>query len=136
MNFFIICVICFFGAVQAAVITEEQKGKLLEFNKQCMEETHVDMDIVMKASKGVYTDDPTFKKHIFCVNKKAGFQNAAGDLQIDTMKAKINSIVKDEKKTNEFISKCALNKDTPENTAFEVAKCFHNISPEKDVLGL
>ncbi|KAJ8955673.1 hypothetical protein NQ318_008542 [Aromia moschata] len=118
-------------AQKAGIITDEQKTKLMEYNKQCMEETNVANELILKAKAGEYSDDPLLKKQILCVNKKAGFQNDAGDLQIDFIKSKVNDIIKDEKTTADIVGQCAVNKGTPEDTAFEAVKCFHKFSPEK-----
>nr|AXO78395.1 odorant binding protein 17 [Xylotrechus quadripes] len=134
MNFLGLTVLCIFGAVQAGIITDEQKAKIIEFGKQCLEETHADEALVRKAANGEYVDDPSLKKHLLCFTKKAGFQNEAGDIQIETVRMKLNAITKNEKMTDDLITKCAVKKDTPEDTAFETLKCFHELSPEKQFL--
>nr|ALR72491.1 odorant binding protein 3 [Colaphellus bowringi] len=88
----------------------------------------------MRAAKGDYQDDMKLKKQILCFNKKVGLQDENGDIVLDVAKSKLFDIVKDEKKTMDILKKCAVKKDTPENTAFESAKCLHKLAPEEKLV--
>ncbi|KAJ8970112.1 hypothetical protein NQ317_019658 [Molorchus minor] len=134
MKIIVVCVISLMGLVQAGILNDEQKAKIIEFDKECRKETNLDDDVAQKAKNGEYVDDPKLKKQFFCFNKKAGFQNESGDFQVDFIKSKLNDITKDEQITNNLINKCLVKKSTPEDTAFEAIKCFHQMSPEKDLL--
>ncbi|KAJ8932132.1 hypothetical protein NQ314_014913 [Rhamnusium bicolor] len=112
-------------------MTKEEEDKVMSYHKECLEESKVDEALALQAKNGKYVDDAKLKKHLFCVNKKIGFQNEAGDLQIDFIKSKINAIIKDDGLTNEVVNKCNIKKDTPEDTAFETLKCFHQFAPQE-----
>lgn len=119
--------------MKAGLLTPEQKQKILTLHAECLKETGLDEAVALKAKQGEYVDDPKLKQQIFCFNKKAGFQNEAGDLQNDHIKAKLMELINDDKKADELIQKCNVKKETPEETAFAVVKCFHNFAPSKDI---
>ncbi|KAG5887558.1 hypothetical protein JTB14_002264 [Gonioctena quinquepunctata] len=133
-NFVAIIVLCFGVAVQAELLSEEQKAKIIQLHKECLEETKVDLGIAMKAAQGEYTNDEKLKKQILCFNKKVGLQDKNGDIVMEVAKAKLKDIVKDDKKVEEVMKKCVLKKETPEETAFQAAKCLHELAPDQRVM--
>nr|XP_023022172.1 uncharacterized protein LOC111510480 [Leptinotarsa decemlineata] len=134
MGSFVLFLLALIAMAHTQELTEEQKVKIMEYNKECMEETKVAMEVVLKAAEGVYVDDDKLKKQILCVNKKIEVQKENGDIDIDVTKKKLMTILKDEKKVDDVIKKCVMKKDTPENTAFEAAKCMHKLAPNPKVL--
>nr|USH46142.1 odorant binding protein 12 [Apriona germarii] len=133
MKYLVISLVYLFVAVQAGLLSEEQKQKIMKVHAECLKETGVDEALTLKAQKGEYVDDPKLKKQIFCFNKKVGFQNEAGDLQVDFIKAKIVEIIKDDKQADELIQQCNVKKENGEETGFAAVKCFHNLAPTKDL---
>lgn len=119
--------------LKAGLLTEEQKQKIIKVNEECLKETGVDEALTLKAQKGEYVDDPKLKKQIFCFNKKVGFQNEAGDLQVDFIKTKLMEVIADTKQADELIQQCNVKKGNGEETAFAVVKCFHDLAPTKDI---
>lgn len=76
-------------------------------------------------------DDAKLKEHLLCFSKKIGFQNEAGELQPEVIKAKISGDVPaaDLQKANE---KCGTVKGaTPQQTAFNVLKCYSEATGAK-----
>ncbi|XP_018565040.1 B1 protein-like [Anoplophora glabripennis] len=134
MKYFVLSVVCLISVVQGGLLTDEQKQKIMQIHAECLKETGVDEAITLQAQKGEYVDDPKLKKQIFCFNKKAGFQNEAGELQIDKIKANLMEMIKDSEKADELIKQCNIKKENGEETAFAVTKCFHNLAPNKDFL--
>nr|AVH84924.1 odorant binding protein 17 [Harmonia axyridis]QTE76116.1 odorant binding protein 8 [Harmonia axyridis] len=120
---FLVVAACVLLTVQA--LTDEQREKLKEHSTACAKSTGVDPEAIANAKKGTFSDDEKFKDYLFCVSKKIGFQNEAGEIQKDVVKQKATVALKDEKLVDEIIKKCAVVKDTPQNTAFEVAKCYY-----------
>jgi hypothetical protein len=110
-------------------LTDEQKEKIKAYHKECSAQSGVDQELISKARKGDFTDDPKLKEHLFCFSKKAGFQNDAGDIQKDVLKTKLNAELKDEAATDKLIEKCAVKKATPQETAFDTIKCYYENSP-------
>ncbi|KAJ8955677.1 hypothetical protein NQ318_008548 [Aromia moschata] len=128
-QFFVtVVVLASVGLVLGAGLTPEQKEKLSGHHKACLAETGVDSDLVTKARKGEFSEDPKLKEHIFCVAKKIGFVNDAGDFQKDVMKTKISAVLGDEALAEKYIAECAVSKGTPQETAFQAIKCYYEKS--------
>ncbi|RZC37080.1 PBP GOBP domain containing protein [Asbolus verrucosus] len=117
------------AVVGVQALTDEQKEKIKAYHKDCSAESGVDQDLISKARKGEFVDDAKLKEHLFCFSKKAGFQNDAGDIQEDVIRTKLNAELKDLDATNKLITKCAVKKDTPQQTAFDTIKCYYENTP-------
>lgn len=76
-------------------------------------------------------EDPKMKEHRLCISKKMGFMDESGEIKIDVLKAKLNVILKDAEKTEKIVTKCAVKKDTPLETANELKKCMRANCPVK-----
>ncbi|KAH0819362.1 hypothetical protein MTP99_000182 [Tenebrio molitor] len=122
-------VVFVFAVVAVQALTDEQKEKIKAYHKECSAQSGVDQELISKARKGDFADDPKLKEHLFCFSKKAGFQNDAGDIQKDVLKTKLNAELKDEAATDKLIEKCAVKKATPQETAFDTIKCYYENSP-------
>lgn len=107
-------------------IPPELKQKLQGMHETCVAETGVSADSLSAAMTGNFPDDPTLKEHVFCMSKKFGFQNGDGQLQVDTISGMISTYVPDPT-ISESLMKCVVQRDTPQNTAIELAKCAYQI---------
>ncbi|KAJ8970113.1 hypothetical protein NQ317_019659 [Molorchus minor] len=107
-----------------AGLTEEQKQKLSGHHKECITESGVDNELVSKARKGEFTEDPKLKDHLFCLAKKIGFMNDSGDIKKDVLKTKVGSVVGDDSLADKLIDQCAVKKSSPQETAYETVKCY------------
>nr|AIX97051.1 odorant-binding protein 5 [Dastarcus helophoroides] len=117
------------AAVFVKGLTDEQKERIKKFHMECSAESHVNPEMIAKARKGEFTEDPSFMKHLFCFAKKAGLQNDAGEIQVDVLRAKLGAELKDDAATDKLISMCAIQKETPEKTAFDSVKCYYENTP-------
>nr|AIX97067.1 odorant-binding protein 21 [Dastarcus helophoroides] len=111
-------------------LTEEQKEKIKAYHKDCSASSGVNQDLITKARKGEFVEDPKLMEHLFCFSKKAGFQNEAGDIQTDVIKAKLGAEIKDSATVDQLIKKCAIKKATPQKTAFDTIKCYYESTPQ------
>ncbi|CAH1169948.1 unnamed protein product [Phaedon cochleariae] len=127
----LLLVIAVIGIVEARVLTSEQNKKIIDWSKECLKESTVDMDVLLDAAKGEFADDPKLKKHILCFNKKIGVQDSDGKIVMDKIRAHLTDATGDPKETEEIIKKCMIEQDTPEDTAFETAKCLHQMIPHE-----
>ncbi|XP_044745333.1 uncharacterized protein LOC123307181 [Coccinella septempunctata] len=125
---FLVVAACAIIAVQA--LTDEQKEKLKNYSTACSESTGVDKEAITNARKGLFTDNEKYKDYLFCMSKKIGYQNEAGEIQKDVLREKALTALKDEKLVDNLIEKCAVAKDTPQNTAFETIKCYYENNPK------
>ncbi|VEN49322.1 unnamed protein product [Callosobruchus maculatus] len=121
--FVVAAVICAVAVLVKAELTEEQKEKLKKHHQECLAETKVDEELVKKARQGDFTEDQKLKDHMFCVLKKTGFLDDAGEIKMDVLKAKVVSVIGEEK-AEKIISACAVKKDNGPETAFQMIKCY------------
>ncbi|CAG9764459.1 unnamed protein product [Ceutorhynchus assimilis] len=112
------------AAVVKTEITPEQHQEMMDISQACLAETGATHDMVMKALAGNFSDDPKFKEQLVCVGKGAGFLDEEGKYIREELKKKIMVLVDDEAKADGIIEKCADEKATPQETAFESTKCF------------
>lgn len=103
--------------------------RLIKFNNECKQETHISPVLITNFAAGKIADDPILAKHLLCVSKKAGYQDADGNIQVEKNKQLIIDVLGDEKKAEEIISLCIKQHETPEKTAIEVSKCVHENVP-------
>ncbi|XP_072392678.1 B1 protein-like [Diabrotica undecimpunctata] len=116
-------------AVAYAAITPEQVEKIKSFHKECLPKSGVNPELVQKARQGDFTNDQKLKEHIFCVSKLIGFQNDAGEIQVDVLKAKVGAALDDTALAAQLIDTCAKNLGNGPETAFETVKCYHEKTP-------
>ncbi|XP_018565038.1 B2 protein-like [Anoplophora glabripennis] len=127
---FAVAIVCLVVvAVARASLTEEQIQKLKGYHKDCAAETGVDTELVTKARKGEFSEDPKFKDHLFCVAKKIGFMTADGEIHRDVLKEKLGSAINDDAAAQKLIDECAVKKDTPQATAFDTIQCYYVKTP-------
>lgn len=107
-----------------AQLIEEIKQKIAANAKECITETGVDTELIKQARQGTFSDDPILKTFAFCMSKKSGFQNEAGEVQTDVLRTKLSQVLNSPEKANELIEKCLKKEKTPEDTAFETYKCY------------
>ena len=72
-------------------------------------------------------DNPKLGAYIHCVQKVVKFQNEAGELQVDNIKAKLKKDGHNDAVIQQVEEQCCHNKDTPEKTAVEFTKCSWNL---------
>ncbi|KAJ8932131.1 hypothetical protein NQ314_014912 [Rhamnusium bicolor] len=113
----------------SAALTDEQVQKLKSYHRDCVAETGVDNELVTKARKGEFSDDQKLKDHLFCVAKKIGIMNDAGEIQKEILKTKLGAAINDEAAAQKLIEECAIQKGTPGETAFETVQCYYRKTP-------
>nr|AQY18977.1 odorant-binding protein [Galeruca daurica] len=124
--FLIVAFVCYANAE----ITAEQKEKLKEYHKACIVESGVNPEVVKQSRQGQFAEDEKFKIHLFCISKKIGFQNDAGEIQTGVLSKKVGAILNDQKLADQLISTCAQAKENAAETTFQTVKCFFEKSPE------
>ncbi|XP_017783044.1 PREDICTED: B1 protein-like [Nicrophorus vespilloides] len=130
MKLFVVAVFCFIAAAQAHSLTDEQLAKLKAYKADCIASSGVTPDLVEKSKKGEFADDPKLKEFLFCIGKKIGFLNDAGDFQVDVMTAKITAN-HGKDAADDVVSVCTAKKESsgPE-TSFALAKCLYEKSKQ------
>nr|CAH7746642.1 unnamed protein product [Callosobruchus chinensis] len=96
---------------------------LLRLHNECKAETGISDALATGVIAGKFPDDDVLKKHLLCIYKKTGFFTDDGHIQKDITQVIYEATLKDETKAAQLVKICAVEKDTPENTAFEMSKC-------------
>ncbi|KAF7272399.1 B1 protein-like [Rhynchophorus ferrugineus] len=114
-----------------AETSDERKQKIAAFTNHCIVETGIDGNIVQNALQGNIVEDPKLKTFAFCMTKKAGLQNANGDVQIEELKKQLPNLVDNPEATIELVTKCLGKEGTPEDIAFETFTCYYKNNPNR-----
>lgn len=110
-------------------MTDEQKAKLMEHSKECVSSTGVNEELIVKAKKGEFSDDPKLQDYVFCMLKKIGVVNDQGEPQLDVIKQKMHDDINPEE-TAKVIEACKEKKGgSPAETAYMVFQCYYKSSP-------
>ncbi|CAG9764449.1 unnamed protein product [Ceutorhynchus assimilis] len=112
-----------------ADLTDEQKAKIVANGKLCVGETGVDTELIKQARNGKFVDDEKLKSFTFCMSKKHGFQNDAGEIQTEVVREKMTQVLGDADVVNKLIETCLVPKESNEATAFETFKCYYENTP-------
>ncbi|VEN49319.1 unnamed protein product [Callosobruchus maculatus] len=107
----------------ASAQSPSQMKLLVRLHSECKAVTGVNDALATGVMAGKFPDDETLKKHLLCIYKKSGFMGDDGHIQKDVTQVIYETALKDEAKAEQLVDICAVEKDTPENTAFEMSKC-------------
>nr|UYS88373.1 odorant binding protein 21 [Aromia bungii] len=120
----IIKILVLFGIlVIAQCLTPEEKEQMLAIHRGC----GMSDEVSENAFRGQFPDDGEFKAHVFCISKKLGVQNEMGELQVQFITDMLHNLHTDDNKVEEILSKCMVQRSTPEESAFEALTCMHNV---------
>nr|UNA06109.1 odorant binding protein 25 [Cylas formicarius] len=115
------------ASVYAETLTPEELSKFKKIREQCMQETAVDPALVKKMQQHQF--DEKLKDFLFCTYTRLGYQNEAGEIQGENVKAliarKFNKELADQA---EML--CFKMKNTPQDTALAVSKCLCEHAPK------
>ncbi|XP_030764820.1 uncharacterized protein LOC115889043 [Sitophilus oryzae] len=110
-------------------VPDEEAKQIIKNGRECLQETGVNRELVQKTRNGIFVEDPTLKEFAFCMGKKAGFINEAGDVQIDVLRKNTLKLIKDPVVVEKLVKLCGVKKETPQETSFYASKCFSKNSP-------
>ncbi|XP_076267026.1 B2 protein-like [Rhynchophorus ferrugineus] len=116
--------LCFVMALSYGHLTPEQQEAKIDFQRACLKETGATEEMVRNAFLGQISDAPEFKKHLLCVKKAAGIVDDSGNYNKDALRDTISTYVDDTDTINSMIEKCFKMMDSPEETAYQMTKCF------------
>lgn len=114
-----------FYTFQAVADDHSLREKLKEARRACQEDpkTKISEDYLKGHKKNV-ADEPNAKVHELCIDQKVGVIDAHGKVVKDVLKSSLSSVLREEAKLDAVITKCAVNKDTAEETAFALRDCL------------
>nr|UTN00835.1 odorant binding protein [Semanotus bifasciatus] len=110
--------------VVLAQFSSEEVQNLLQYHEECKLKTNIDDYRVLNILTGTFPDDPLLRRHVFCLSKKFGIQNEAGEIQRREVREKLEKLVNNSEKIDEIIKTCIVQKDDPEQTAVDIARCY------------
>ncbi|XP_017783051.1 PREDICTED: uncharacterized protein LOC108567226 [Nicrophorus vespilloides] len=127
MKLFIVLCMCIIAAIQANKLAEKQ---IETYKADCKTSSGVSGDVVDKTIKGEFSGDAKLKEYFFCLAKKLGFLNEAGDYQVTVINDKITDHHGQET-ARDIVAACTQKKSAsgPE-TSFNMAKCFYEKSKQ------
>lgn len=97
---------------------------------QCQKHSNLDSEVIKKATDTKeYPDDPKLKTHLLCLSKIAGLQDEKGAVHVEPLQKILSEQMKDFAKVKSLLDKCVIQRNTPEQTAFESLWCFHKNLP-------
>mgnify|MGYP005985768021 CR=1 FL=1 len=67
------------------------------------------------------------KKYTFCLFKKMGFQTEDGTFQEETLRQNFANVLP-QNKIDEILTKCTVQKNTPEDSALSALTCIETIN--------
>jgi hypothetical protein len=114
-----------FVALVAATYADIRREKVQEYSDICKTESGVSEESLTKVRNGDEVDDPKLKDHAFCILKKSGFIDASGEFQVETITKKFKEISEHPETIDALVTKCAVKKDTPEESSFQFLQCVH-----------
>lgn len=84
---------------------------------------------MMKSARGESISDPNAEAHTICMAKKMGYLDEHGKVNKEHVKGALSRFIKDDAKLKETITECAVDKDTPYETARHLWKCVREHGP-------
>nr|CAH7746645.1 unnamed protein product [Callosobruchus chinensis] len=105
---------------------DEQEEKFRKVSDECLSESGASKEIVEKTWTGEFDEtDEKLKDHMLCFNKKIGSMTEDGKIDEEAAKKLLGEILDDEGEVTAIVDKCAVDKGTPKDTAFQMSKCIH-----------
>lgn len=102
----------------------------MEHRKICSQQSGVDAKLVENARTGQFAEDTKLKDYLYCVGKRIGTVDEAGNLQHGVFRAKMALLLSNQELADKLDAKCFVAKGTVQETAFEVAKCYVETAPK------
>ncbi|XP_063913912.1 B2 protein-like [Zophobas morio] len=111
-----------------AALSPEQIAKLEPISKECRTESGMTAEEITKfRNTPQFEDSPKLRKHALCLYKKTGLISESGDMESEVVKSRLQAAGASAETIAKILN-CAK-KDTPEETAFELAKCIFKDVP-------
>jgi hypothetical protein len=110
---------------RVALQAETPQQKLRQYSDACLSVSGVSQESLRKVRNREHVDDPKLWEHAVCIVQKGEFIDSNGDFLVDNIKTKFKQDYDHPEKVDDLVAKCAVKKDTLQNTCFEFVKCIH-----------
>ncbi|VEN49321.1 unnamed protein product [Callosobruchus maculatus] len=124
---FTLCVCSVLMTISAKpALPDEHEEKFRKVSDECLSASGASKEAVEKTWNGEFDEaDDKLKDHMLCFNKKLGSMTEDGKIDEEAAKKLLGEILDDEGEVTAIVDKCAVEKDTPKDTAFHMSKCIH-----------
>lgn len=112
-------------------LTPEQKSKLEEHHKNCLNSSGSKPEQINKLRSGKFSGEPEVQKYVGCMMRSVGLINQSGQLQIDVLKSKVPKDMKKDDAMKLFLACKDKKGSNSDETAYLLYKCFYEKSPRK-----
>ncbi|KAJ8932147.1 hypothetical protein NQ314_014931 [Rhamnusium bicolor] len=111
-------------AISANQLPENERQSLKRIYEQCQSnsDTKVDEDLLRKLSEN--NDNRQVGAHLLCISVGVGLQKQNGQLDKNIIRNKISLVTQDKTRVDDLVTKCAVQKETPEKTAVKMLNCL------------
>lgn len=117
-----------YSLFQSTFFKDEHLDKVRKANKECSVESKLNKESVEDPKFEDTAENEALGNHLFCIFQKLDYQNELGEIQSSHIRKNFAQYIDDET-LEELVSKCAVNKDTPQLAAFTFNKCISDNSP-------
>lgn len=100
------------------------KAEIRKAHAECEKEEGLERDTAKKILKGYITDEEIIGSFMLCVGEKMDIIDNKGKLDKKIIEEKMEDIFPDKDTMDQAIEKCAVEGDTPEETAAHLAICM------------
>ncbi|XP_072378398.1 B2 protein-like isoform X3 [Diabrotica undecimpunctata] len=105
-------------------LSEAEQAMMFSLHQKCLPISGATDEMAKQAMTGNFPEDPAFKEHVYCMSKGFGFFNENGEVNKIVVEAELHKRIADPVLREEIKAKCLLMKETPQETAFQTAKCM------------
>ena len=112
-------------------LTLRQKATLEPYSKHCRDAIDVTPEDIKVSLNGEdRTEVPKLKAMALCVLKEIELINDDGEINVEQFKKLAKEVAASDEEAESVVAMCALQKDTPEETAFDIIRCLHEKWPQ------
>ncbi|CAH1363857.1 hypothetical protein MTP99_000191 [Tenebrio molitor] len=117
--------LCYLTSLTLLVTVQTQipNEAISEIEKKCQNEIGVSQEVLNRAHNGDWGDDPKLKEQMLCMFKKFGLATESGEMVVDLWRSLLKQLGINDEEVESIVNECVVKKDTPEETAFNTAKC-------------
>ncbi|KAJ3640703.1 hypothetical protein Zmor_027248 [Zophobas morio] len=122
MKYYYFLAVILINGVQAT--SNELDQKMTKCVSECVRQTNISDDSVDKVLSPEPTNDPTLKAYVLCVLKKIDIIGENGDFKKENLRTILRENGLSAENAESLVNKCAVQKNQPEETAYEGFRCF------------
>ncbi|KAG5887557.1 hypothetical protein JTB14_002263 [Gonioctena quinquepunctata] len=116
-----------FAVVISHPISDEENERLHKINVECAKVSGLDEETLKKMEDDLIfpTEGDEIKVHSLCFMKGLKVMGEDGKIDKEEFTTSLKLVVTDDKAT-EIVEKCTIEKESGEETAYELGKCVHD----------